>query len=453
MIDYRLVDCILSHKAYLTEGSIFGHLMKLALPALVGILCTFSFIIVDTYFISLVGQEDLTAISYATPVVDFIIGIAIGIGIAISSVVARRIGAGDYEQVQRYVGYSVVLCFIISVILTLVGILTITPTFKMLGASALNLPKIYDFMVIWYLGIFLLFMSFVMTNALRAYGMAKSPAMVQILMAIINVGLDPIFIFVFDLGIMGAAIAGLLSRIIGFVILFRILKKQGLIVFDIKGKLRDMLSAWKEMFSISIPASITNIIGPIASLWMTYLLATTSQNAVAGLGIAAKVQMLVLIPMFVLSASIGPIVGQNFTAKFPDRSYQTLNLCVYLSIAWGIVVTILLFFIAPYLSIIFSSNKETLNVANTYMYIIPISYIGWGVIMMVNANFNSLGHAKRATFISFVRMIVLFLPLSALMYYFFDYIGVFVAFSISTILVAIFAYYWAYSDYKLKLIK
>ncbi|MDC0534247.1 MATE family efflux transporter [Francisellaceae bacterium] len=441
----------MSHKAYLTEGPIFGHLMKLALPALVGILCTFSFIIVDTYFISLVGQDDLTAISYATPVVDFIIGIAIGIGIAISSVVARRIGAGEYDQVQRYVGYSVVLCLFISLILTVVGILTITPTFKMLGANEQNLPKIYDFMVVWYLGIFLLFMGFVMTNALRAYGMAKWPAMVQILMAVINVALDPIFIFVFDLGIMGAAIAGLISRIIGFGILYKILKKEGLIQFDLKGKTREMLQAWKEMFSISIPASITNIIGPIASLWMTYLLASTSQNAVAGLGIAAKVQMIILIPMFVLSASIGPIVGQNFTAKLPDRSYQTLNLCVRLSIVWGVFVTILLWCVAPYLSMIFSDNALTLTVANTFMYIIPVSYIAWGVIMMVNANFNSLGHAKRATFISFLRMIVLFIPSSALMYYWFDYVGVFIAFSVSTILVAVFAYYWAFKDYRSKL--
>ena len=441
----------MTNKAYLTEGSVLSHLMKLSIPALIGIVCTFSFIIVDTYFISLVGQGSLTAISYATPVIDFIIGIAIGIGIAISSVVARKIGAGQFQEVQKYLRHSIMLCLLLSIVISIVGILSIDFVFSALGANKDVLPRIYSFMVIWYLSVFLLFMAFLITSALRAYGQAKWPAIVQILMALINVILDPIFIFLLHLDIMGAAIAGAISRVIGIIILIRILIKSGLVSFGFKDKISEILASWREAFSISIPASITNIIGPISSLWITYLLSKCSQAAVAGFGIASKAQMIAVIPMFVLSSSIGPIVGQNYTANQVGRSLQALKICIIFSIIWGVTITIALAILAPYVSMLFSDNAETLMVSNMYMYIIPVSYIGWGIIMMVNANFNALGHPKRSTFISFVRMILVFIPMSVLFSYLFNYIGVFVAFMISTLLVAVFAYIWAIKDYDAKL--
>ena len=97
-------------KAVLTTGSISTHLLKLTLPALVGILCTFSFTIVDTYFISLLGQNELAAISYSTPMIDIIIGVAIGIGIAISSIGARMFGSGDFENIKTFIFHAFLFC-------------------------------------------------------------------------------------------------------------------------------------------------------------------------------------------------------------------------------------------------------------------------------------------------------------------------------------------------------
>lgn len=435
-------------KAHLTTGSVNAHLIKLALPALIAIICTFSFIVVDTYFISLLGQNELTAISYATPMIDMIIGVAIGIGIAISSVSARMIGAGDFHKVKTYILHSTIFCLLLSIVISTLGILNINSVFIALGAKGRPLAEIHNFMFVWYIGIFLLIMGFVASNALRANGKAKGPAMVQILMALINLALDPVFMFVLKLDIMGAAIAGLIARTIGFVILMRMLVHYDVIAFNLKENISGIFDSWKKIISISIPACSTNMIGPLATFWITYLLAMTGQAAVAGFGIATKAQMVAVIPLFVLSASIGPVVGQNFSANKPERSFSALKTCAIFAIVWGALISLILIFMAPYISGVFSSDAETITVSNAYMYIVPVSYIGWGVIMMVSANFNSLGHPSRSTLISFTRMIVLFIPLSIILFQHIGYVGVFIAFSVVTLIVAALAYLWAYKDYK-----
>jgi len=437
----------MSNKAHLTIGSVPDHLIKLALPTLIGIVCTFSYIIADTYFISLLGQSQLTAISYATPMIDFIIGIAIGIGISVSSIVARKIGANQFDQVRVYVLHAAMLCLIIAVIVIILGISFIGLIFRSLGADNQIISQIYNFMVIWYFGVFFLFMNFVSSSSLRAYGRAKGPAMILIITAILNVMLDPIFMFVLHLGIMGAAIAGLISSFLGFILLIRMLVKNSLISFEVKKYLPLLYNSWKNIIAITIPASLTNVIGPLASFWITYLLATSSQAAVAGFGVAAKAQMIAVIPLFAVSASIGPIVGQNYTANKIDRSFLALKICSVFAIVWGVLISIMLAIFAPYISQVFSDDPQTILSSNLYMYIIPISYTGWGVIMMVCANFNSLGYPKRSTFISFTRMIILFIPLSIILFHWFDYVGVYVAFSLATFITAIFAYLWAHKDY------
>ena len=435
-------------KAVLTTGSISTHLLKLTLPALVGILCTFSFTIVDTYFISLLGQNELAAISYSTPMIDIIIGVAIGIGIAISSIGARMFGSGDFENIKIFIFHAFLFCLFLSLIITIFGILNIDTIFKSLGAAGNTLVEIHNFMIVWFLGVFPLFMIFVCSNALRANGKAKGPAKIQIYMAILNLVLDPIFIFSLNLGIMGAAIAGLISRFAGLFILLRILIKEDMITFDYQNHMKGFLLSWNKIIKMSVPACLANMIGPLATFWITYLLSIVSQFAVAGFGVATKIQMIAVIPMFALSGSIGPIIGQNFSAKKWDRSFLTLKISSIFSIFWGVFISLLLLVLAPYLSRVFSDNLKVTEVSDSYMYIVPVSYIGWGIIMMVCANFNSLGKPIRSTLISLFRMLILFMPLSYFMFNLYSFKGVFISFNISTLFVAGVAFFWAYKDYK-----
>ena len=111
-------------------------------------------------------------------------------------------------------------------------------------------------------------------------------------------------------------------------------------------------------------------------------------------------------------------------------------------------ISLLLLVLGPYLSRVFSDNLKVTEVSDSYMYIVPVSYIGWGIIMMVCANFNSLGKPIRSTLISLFRMLILFMPLSYFMFNLYSFKGVFISFNISTLFVAGVAFFWAYKDYK-----
>jgi putative MATE family efflux protein len=430
-------------EAKLISGRVERHLLNLSLPTMIGLICQFSFILADTYFISLLGQYNLTAFSYTMPVVDFIVALGLGIGIATSSIVARRIGAGEIAMVRQYTFHALLLAIALFIIIGSTGIATIHPLFIALGANDDAIHLIFDFMIIWYASVALIFMMFITSFSLRAAGHVKGPSMILIACAIINFILDPIFIFAFHLGIAGAAIASLITRLIGFALLLRLLIKHQLVTLSFQQfSLTEMLNSWKKVTSLGIPVCITNVMPTITSAWTIYLLAKIDQTAVAGFGVAQKVQMLAVIPLFALSGAISPIVGQNFAAKKLDRAYDALKKSCLFAIAWGILVAIILFFTARPISRLFSNNPTIISVSSDFLYIVPMSYTAWGTLMMINSSFNSLGHPVRATFISFCRLILIFIPLSLFMLHQFGYQGIFWSFSLSTFTMAIIGFLW-----------
>ena len=119
-----------------------------------------------------------------------------------------------------------------------------------------------------------------------------------------------------------------------------------------------------------------------------------------------------MIPLFALSASIGPFVGQNWGANALQRADYAMRLSFQWSLLWGIIVAILLALTAPHLVSYFDSNPLVLSTAEHYLFILPISYGAWGVIMMTSAIFNALGYPIRSTFMSFIRMLVIYVPRS-----------------------------------------
>lgn len=434
----------MSQQAILVEGSVAKHLWRLAYPLFISVLCTFSFLLVDMYFVSLLGHHNLVALSYTRPVIEFFSGIAIGIGIAISSVIARKVGAGQFSQARQYVGHSVWLVIGLAILITLFGFLSIHPVFSWLGADQQSIHLIHQFMLIWYMGVIFLLLNFFATSALRAHGHAKGAAAFNIIAVIINAGLDPLFIFTLHMGIAGAALAGLFARAVSLLLFVYLLFHYNLITFKKTNTgSSSLLQSWRILMNIAIPASLSNIIGPLASFWMTYWLARIAQPTVAGFGVASQIQMLAVLPLLILSACIGPVVGQNVAAGKLERARQAFRQCCWFAIIWGGLITIVLWLIAPMIVGIFSKNPLTIHVATQYLSIVSISFMAWGVIMYANASFNALGYPKRSMLLVFMRMIILFFPISYLMLRWFSYQGMFIAFALSTFIVAFVGFIWA----------
>ena len=207
-----------SRRTRLTEGSVGRHLVNMTLPVLLGIATMMGQAFVDAWFLGRVGDHALAAHAFGFPVWMIITSVAIGLGAGTSSVVARAIGAGDEQRAQRLTTDSVLLSFTITAALSLLGVLTIDPLFRLLGAPEDMISLIRGFMTILYAGIPFVVVGMVGMASMRATGDTRLPSKLMIIGSILNVALDPVLIFGFGpvpaMGLNGAAMAALLAGLV-----------------------------------------------------------------------------------------------------------------------------------------------------------------------------------------------------------------------------------------------
>lgn len=405
-----------------------------------------TFNVVDTWFVAKLGTEQLAAISFTFPVIMVISAVAIGLGAGTSSIVARAIGSGNWPRVQRLATDALVLSAIIGFLLALIGYLTIDPLFSAMGANEQTLPLIREYMSIWYFGAVFLILPMVGMSAIRATGDTRLPSTLMIAAAILNLILDPILIFGFGpvpaLGLEGAALASVIARVLSLLATLVVLKlKVDMLAFRFKS-IKDLSSSWREVLHVGLPAAGTNAIIPVATGLATAMIAGFGQSAVAGFGVATRVESVVLILFYALSSVIGPFCGQNLGVGNKERILRSLWLCTAFSLISGVVLAIFLWLAGAKIAALFDPQPAVVAVAVLYFLWVPLSYGAAAMVMIMNAAFNGLGRPLPAVAVSVGRMIVVFLPLAWLGKKLFGLAGIFGALMIANIVCGFGAYWW-----------
>ena len=166
------------------------------------------------------------------------------------------------------------------------------------------------------------------------------------------------------------------------------------------------------------------------------------KEAVAGFGIASRLEALSVIPLFALSASIGPFVGQNWGANRRERSDKAMRLTFTWAMIWGFGVAVMFFLLSEAIVQLFDDNPEVTQYASFYLLIVPLSYGAWGVLMLASATFNSLGKPLLSTTMSIVRMFIIYVPLAFIGQHFWGVYGIFGAAAVSNLLMGMIAFGW-----------
>ena len=431
----------------LTEGSVGRHLVNMSLPMLFGITTMMAQAFIDTWFLGQVGDRALAAYSFGFPILMIVTSVAIGLGAGTSSVVARAIGSDDHARARRLSTDSLILSLIIAIVCAVVGMLTIDPLFAMLGAPADMMPTIRPFMMILYSAVPFIMLGMVGTASMRATGDTLLAGKLMIAAAILNIVLDPIFIFGFgpipEMGLNGAAIAGLLSRGVFFVVGTWYLRyRLDLVTFG-KPDPVELRQSWRDVLHVGLPAAGTNVIVPMGLALVTAMIADFGPKAVAGFGVASRIESLVLVPFYALSAIIGPFVGQNLSALREDRIQLSLRLSAIFCIAAGLAIAAVLALASGFLPRLFSDSPEVIDVTKTFLWIAPISYGTYGIVMFVNASFNGLGRPMPGVAVSVMRIIVLYIPLALIGKALFGIVGIFGAYALANLLSGGIAFIWA----------
>lgn len=400
----------------LTDGPVRARLFDIWLPMIGGVLAVKAIGLSDAYFVGRLGEQPLAAISFVFPVVMTLISVAIGLSAGASSVLARAIGDdADDETRQAIVTGAMGMAVVVAVVLTVLGVLAIGPTLRLMGADEQILSDGIAYMRIWFAGTLFLIVPIAVNGMLRAAGDGVSPALLMAAVAVVNIGLNPLFIFgagfVPGFGMQGAAVATVLARALSMAVALWLIWHRGLLRFSV-GRLKNGLQRWREVAEIGLPAAVSTSVNPIALSIVTAAAATIGSAEVAAFGVVSKIQSFAVVPLLALSSATPALVGQNSSAGEFARSRKTLYWCALISVVWSLLIAVFFLFAADWVVGFFTDETAVREPAALYLMIVPLSLAGYGLAVALSAAMNGLGRSITALLIGAGRALVLLAPLA-----------------------------------------
>jgi len=400
--------------------------------------------LVDSYFIGFLGTEQLAAIGFILPVSFLVTSVALGLGMAISSLTSKLIGAERMNRAARLItdGFYITVGFAIA--LTALLSFQLENVFRLVGADLETIPFIVEYMQIWLFGTIFLMLVQVCSSTFRALGDTKTSAIIAISTTLINLILDPILIFgvgpIPRLGMQGAALATFiavgLSCIFG---LYQLAYKERLLLVALP-KWRAFKVNFNRLIEIAVPAVLANAIVPITGAVLIRIAAIFGNDAVAGVGVGMRIEAVSLIVVYALSSTIPMFIGQNIGAQKIERVLSALQISFRFILIFQFVIYILLALFATQISSLFSSDPDVRSTIVWYLWIVPITYGLSGIVVIINVSMNVLGKPKIALYINITRLAIFYFPLAYFGSQLFDIKGFLAGITLGNICAFLLAY-------------
>lgn len=394
-------------------------LVSMSLPMMVSMLVQALYNIVDSIFVSRIDENALTAVSMAFPIQSLMIAIGVGTGVGVNALLSRSLGEKDYGKVDRTAVNGVFLSAVSYVLFLVVGILAVTPFYLSQTKDAQIIAYGKQYLTIICCCSFGMYTQFIFERLLQSTGKTIFTMVTQGTGAIINIILDPIFIFGYfgvpRMGVAGAAVATVAGQIIAGVFAIIINEKKNTDVkLNFKG-FRPDKKVIGEIFKVGIPSIIMQAIGSVMTYGMNRILISFNSTAVAVFGVYFKLQSFIFMPIFGLNNGMVPIIAYNYGAKEKDRLVKTLKLSVLY--AMGIMVLgflVFQLFPAPLFSL-FDASEMMLSIGVPALRAISFSFLFAGFCIVCGSLFQALGNGVYSMVISIARQLVVLLPAAYLL--------------------------------------
>jgi putative MATE family efflux protein len=408
----------------------------MSIPTGLGILSLLLFNITDTFFISLLGTHPLTALSFTFPVTFIISSIIIGFGGGLSAALARLIGKGDIDNIKGFVMSGLLLGLISIVILSTIGYTMADSLFLLMGAPPPLLPLIDQYLSVWLVAIVFLVIPMMGNNALRATGNVKYPSYIMMGAGIVNVALDPLFIFgwgpVPAMGIQGAAIATLIAWMLSLIVSLILLYKSQLIGWASLSR-QTVWQAWRRILKVGRPAALSQMINPLFNAIVMTMLASIDANAVAAYGVGMRIESLMLIAVIALSSSLMPFLAQNVGARQYERAKIALLGSAKFSLVNQFIFYLLIALLANPIANLFSNDTAVIQYIIIFLYLVPFAYGALGVVIVFANALNAYNRPGSSLLLNIARLFLIMLPMAWLGKELLGATGVFAAIAISNI--------------------
>lgn len=370
----------------LTNGDIARHIKRIAIPASIGMFFSTMYNIADTFFAGLYGKEALAALGVTFPLFFFIIAVGAGISQGINSLISNSLGANDEKKANMFVRQGIGLVFILSLILTPLGIFIAPKIFSIMGLTETTIPIALSYMNILFFGATLFLLAYVTNAALLARGDTKSIRNVFMIGFLLNLILNPIFMFTFGLGVPGIAVATLVIYI--FNISYYLHQSQKLHIYT-GANFSDFIPKKKyvkEIFYQAIPASANMMLIALGIIIITYFFGRFGEDAIAAYGVATRIEQIILLPVIGLNMAVLSLVGQNNGAKKINRLREIYLVAVKYGIYIMTIGSVLLFFFGELLMKIFAQSPEIILIGSNYLKI--AAFLTWAyMILFISQSF------------------------------------------------------------------
>lgn len=422
-----------------------GGLFRLGLPVMIGMLAQTLFNIVDTIFVGRLGAEAIASVTIAFPIAFIIIAIGSGVGIGTTSLVARMIGAKRKGSADRAAENAIVLAVIMSVLISVTGILTSRILFTGMGVTGGVLEMSVAYINIIFSG--MLFMMFMMitSHILHGEGNTKTPMKIMMTTAVLNAILDPVFIYLLGYGVPGAAMASVISRVIGAAVMFHIffVKKSSYVDISFR-RFRFDLKVVKDIFGVGIPASLSQMSTALGLLVLNVFLISLGSVYVAAYGLGFRIDMIIIMPIIGISSGLITMVGMYVGAKDFSKAKWITKYAMKISIMIMCAAGFLFFLAAEYIMMVFTSDPRVIMSGAEYLRIVVLSYPFAAIGIMVYSSFQGAGRGFPALFLTFLRVILISVPVAYVLtfVYGFGATGIWIGVSLASVITGVLALIW-----------
>jgi putative MATE family efflux protein len=421
------------HQYLLATESIGKLLWKFSLPSTIGMLVANLYNIIDTIFIGhAVGGLGIAGLSIVFPFQMIVVGIAQTIAVGSASLISIALGAKEHAKAELYLGNALCLAIVFGLLIT-VTILPFSSFFlRVIGSSRTILPYAKAYIDIILLGTAVVTSGMVITSIIRAEGRVLIPMIITLVAAILNIILDAVFIFGFNMGIRGAAVATIISQAVftGF-LFYYLLSGRSTLRVHLRNFILNLSIAW-EIFAIGIASFMRTSSNSVATIILNHLLGFYGgDTAIAVFGILNRIIMFLFMPQLGIAQGIQPIIGFNYGAKLYARVKKATKLAITIVSSISVLSALIIFLFPVVFIRVFTTEQALISEgSHAIMFLAPaLAMVGFQIIAAIM--FQSLGKAKPSFFLSILRNFIFFLPLIFILPLFLKLDGLWLSFPVA----------------------
>ena len=400
----------------LGSASIPKALLSMGIPTMIGMLVNAFYNLVDAYFVGGLGESQMGAISVVYPLGQVVVGLGLLFGNGAASYISRLLGRGDKENANKVASTALYSSVSVGAVIIIISMVFLHPILKLLGATDSILPFAATYASIYIVSCIFNVFNVTMNNLVTSEGAAKTTMCALLTGAVLNIALDPLFIYVFDLGVAGAAIATAISQVVStFVYLTYIFRKKSVFHFRVKDctYTKETMS---EIFKIGIPTLVFQILTSVSISLINNAAGDYGDSAIAGMGVVTRLISMGSLSVFGFIKGFQPIAGYSYGAKKFDRLREAIKTSILWSTAFCVIFGVILaLFPTAIVSQFTKGDAEMIRIGAASLRANGISIMLFGFYTVYSSLFLALGKGREGFILGACRQGICFIPVILLL--------------------------------------